>query len=307
MPTAKPFFRLPVLIVSASLVVTAVWAQSPQPAPSPSPATTASPTPAPDTQPAAQPEGGEESSPVADSAAQSTAETPESEIAGTETPAEPAADSPAADQEGDTAEPTQEATEEPALLEVVVESETQETPDSSESTDVPPADGEPADLPMEDLVEDVDLIPLPEDIAGDASMLDLTTDDSIFADGDIPPMEIPTALPSVPIGEPARVLSARYKELQIKTKKDPALVALWDKAQEVPTFEERRAALREYYRELAQKMREADQTLTSRINAMERAYLQRLEQSRIEPTIPLTPPPTPEPLDAPAPSPTPGA
>jgi hypothetical protein len=166
---------------------------------------------------------------------------------------------------------------------------------------------EPADLPMEDLGEELDLIPLPDDIAGDAADLDLTTDDEVFPSGDIPPMEIPTALPSVPIGEPARVLAARYKELQIKTRKDPDLVSLWDQAQEVPTYEERRAALREYYRKLFKKMREADKTLTQRIDAMERAYLMRLEQNRIEPTIPLTPPPTPEPLTAPSPSPTPGA
>ena len=62
------------------------------------------------------------------------------------------------------------------------------------------------------------------------------------------------------------------------------------------SFEDERAALREYYRLLFKKMKKADKDLTARCDLMERAYLARLGQMRIEPTIPLNPPPTPVPL-----------
>ena len=67
-------------------------------------------------------------------------------------------------------------------------------------------------------------------------------------------------------------------------------------AQSAKSFENERAALREYYRLLFKKIKKADKDLTARCDVMERAYLARLAQSRIEPTIPLSPPPTPAPL-----------
>jgi len=39
-----------------------------------------------------------------------------------------------------------------------------------------------------------------------------------------------------------------------------------------------------------------DKDLSARCDVMEKAYLARLAQMRLEPTIPLNPPPTPVPL-----------
>lgn len=158
--------------------------------------------------------------------------------------------------------------------------------------------GEDAEAFMD--VEELDLIPLPEDIARDAEFLDITEpvfDSSLDLPADLPPMEVAPALPSVPVGESERVISQRYRELRIKVDKNPELLSLREQADEASTYEQSRAAMREYYRKLFSIMREEDPTLIPRIDAMERAYLNRLAQTRIEPTIPLEPPPTPEPLE----------
>ncbi len=162
-----------------------------------------------------------------------------------------------------------------------------ETPASDSST----AGAQGADLPA-----DLDLIPLPIDVDGDAQLLDLPMNEGLLPSGDIPPLNAPTATLGVPTAESERVLSTRYKALLTKTEKDPRLVALWSTAEKAKTYEQSRAAKREYYRQLFAMMRKADKTLTKRIDAMERAYLERLSQTRIEPTIPLGPPPKIEPL-----------
>jgi hypothetical protein len=43
-------------------------------------------------------------------------------------------------------------------------------------------------------------------------------------------------------------------------------------------------------------MRKLDNTLSKKCDLMEKTYLARLAQTRVEPTIPLEPPPKPEPL-----------
>jgi hypothetical protein len=88
----------------------------------------------------------------------------------------------------------------------------------------------------------------------------------------------------------------RYKETRLKVEKTPALEALLAKAKSARNFESERAAYREYYRELFRRMKKLDPTLTKKCDAMETAYLSRLAQTRIEPTIPLEPPPKPSPL-----------
>lgn len=161
----------------------------------------------------------------------------------------------------------------------------------------------PADADAAAPSGEVDIIPLPPDMADDASLLDLPTDSgpadaSVLPgdSGDIPPLDIAPAMPSVPMGESARVLLARYKEVRIRIDKDPEVVALRAKADAAKTPEDSRAALREYYRMLFAKIRKADPTLTARADAMENAYLTRLSQNQIEPTIPLHKPEPPTPL-----------
>lgn len=112
-----------------------------------------------------------------------------------------------------------------------------------------------------------------------------------------------TSLPDVPAGpagpsaaEEERRLRIRYQEVRTQVDKDPAVRSLREQARAAMSFEAERAAYREYYRLLFKKMRAIDKELTARCDIMERAYLARLAQTRVEPTIPLEPPPTPAPL-----------
>lgn len=162
---------------------------------------------------------------------------------------------------------------------------------------VPPA--EEAAGQTEFTNEEMDLIELPQELTEDASALELPTEET-FPATDLPPLDVAPALPNLPVGEPARQLTARYKAVRIKVDKDPAVVALKEAADKAKTFEDERAALREYYRLLFKKIRETDKSLIARANALENAYLERLSQTRVEPTIPLNPPPTPAPLNSPA-------
>lgn len=93
-----------------------------------------------------------------------------------------------------------------------------------------------------------------------------------------------------------RKLKVRYQEVRIQVEKDPAVRSLMEQSKAAKSFEDERAALREYYRLLFKKMKKVDKELTERCNRMETAYITRLMQTRIEPTIPLNPPPTPAPL-----------
>lgn len=96
--------------------------------------------------------------------------------------------------------------------------------------------------------------------------------------------------------EQERKLKVLYREVRTKAEKDSAVLSLREKAETARTFEAERAAYREYYRTLFRKMRQLDKSLTKKCDLMEKSYLARLAQTRIEPTIPLEPPPKPEPL-----------
>ena len=93
-----------------------------------------------------------------------------------------------------------------------------------------------------------------------------------------------------------RKLKIRYQEVRVQMEKDPAVHSLMEQSKAAKTFEDERAALREYYRLLFKKMKKVDKDLSARCDVMEKAYLARLAHMRVEPTIPLNPPPTPAPL-----------
>jgi hypothetical protein len=93
-----------------------------------------------------------------------------------------------------------------------------------------------------------------------------------------------------------RKLKIRYQEVRIQVDKDPAVLSLLEQSKAAKSSEDERAALREYYRLLFKKMKKVDKELTTKCEIMERAYIARLAQTRVEPTIPLNPPPTPKPL-----------
>jgi len=74
--------------------------------------------------------------------------------------------------------------------------------------------------------------------------------------------------------EQDRKLKIAYREVRTKAEKDAAITSLREQAEGAKTFEGERAAY----------------------DTMEKAYLYRLAQNRIEPTIPLEPPPKPQTL-----------
>ena len=126
--------------------------------------------------------------------------------------------------------------------------------------------------------------------------------DAITDPNDLMPQDSPSQLPvdaaefAAASEEQEIKVKIRYKETRLKVEKTPALEALLAKAKSARNFESERAAYREYYRELFRRMKKLDPTLTKKCDAMETAYLSRLAQTRIEPTIPLEPPPKPSPL-----------
>jgi hypothetical protein len=88
----------------------------------------------------------------------------------------------------------------------------------------------------------------------------------------------------------------KYKAVKVQAEKNPAICRMYRRAQSAPTEEDYRAAMREYYRMLFKKIELLDPSLTEKARGMREAYLRKLAQTKIEPTIPLHPPPTPEPL-----------
>lgn len=148
-------------------------------------------------------------------------------------------------------------------------------------------------------IEEVDVIPLPDDMTSDVDLLDLPDldDGALLTPDDLPPLEVVPALPVVAIGETARAIDARYNKIRIRIEKEADLVSLRAQANEAKTYEQSRAAMREFYRLLFTKIRKEDPSLTRKCDALEQVYLNQLSQNRIEPTIPLEPPPRPEPIE----------
>ena len=154
---------------------------------------------------------------------------------------------------------------------------------------LPPQSGS-AETPMVSETE-VPKVPKPGESVPDAAFADpnavIPTDSGT---GRPPGLAGPSAL------EIERKLKVRYQEVRIQVDKDPEVRSLKEQSKAAKTFEDERAALREYYRLLFKKMKKVDKDLSARCDAMEKAYLARLAQMRVEPTIPLNPPPTPAPL-----------
>lgn len=190
-----------------------------------------------------------------------------------------------------TPEPPAEALPTPAG-DAAAEPVAEPTPESSPipenpAGDVIPMEGQPQ--PPEDVtgapLDTTDLAPMPDEAFIDPNAL--------------VPDELPPAAPAVAESaqEKARQVSIRYRTVRIEAEKDPKVLSLRQQADAAKTEEDRRAALREYYRLLFKKIVSIDKSLADRCAVVEEAYLRRLAQDRIEPSIPLNPPPTPKPLD----------
>jgi len=95
----------------------------------------------------------------------------------------------------------------------------------------------------------------------------------------------------------------RYYTAKTRADKEEALASLQGKAESAKSDEAKRQALREYYDLLAKRMKKIDPTISDWIDTMHDAYLRRLAQVRVEPTIPVNPPPAADGSASPTPTP----
>jgi hypothetical protein len=149
-----------------------------------------------------------------------------------------------------------------------------------------PADAEP--IVAEDIIP---MAPMPDLALPDESFVE---SESLFIDEPPPP---PTEIAIESQAEKERELMIRYREVRMKADEDPEVTAMRERAEAATSIEDQRAAYREYYRLLFDKVARLDKSLKQKAKVMTDAYTRRLAQMRLEPTIPLNPPPTPEPLD----------
>jgi hypothetical protein len=208
--------------------------------------------------------------------------------------------------------PSEEASQNPSPTPAT----TPEAVPTSEPAPTPEITATPETTPTpEASPRDQDFINLPTDTPSQASDVisgsqislsgeNLTTEqsDKDFLD---PNQLLPTDSAPAPIDprtlaasgeEQERKVKIRYQQVRAKAELDPDVASLLAKAKTARTFEAERAAYRKYYELLFKKMKKLDSTLAKKCDLMEKTYLSRLAQSRIEPTIPLEPPPKPEPL-----------
>jgi hypothetical protein len=152
---------------------------------------------------------------------------------------------------------------------------------------------EPALEPGEEPLPPVDGSPIPgemnifgTDLFGPVSRTD--SDPADFT----PPPRLPDLQDPQ---EQQRKMRVRFRQIKARLDRDPQLVELQAMAEAAGTPEDRRAARRAYYTALFERTRNIDKSLTEYTEALERAALARLGQTRIEPTVPNNPPPPPLP------------
>lgn len=95
--------------------------------------------------------------------------------------------------------------------------------------------------------------------------------------------------------ESERKLRVELRRIKAVLDRDPYLVELQETADNASTPEDRRAARRAYYALFFDKVRKANPKLSDYADKLEKASLQDLYQTRIEPTLALNPPPPPQP------------
>ena len=110
------------------------------------------------------------------------------------------------------------------------------------------------------------------------------------------PEQASSPLPELPstesIEKKKQELKVRYYEVRTEVEKEPEVSALKEKADHATTDEGKRQALRSYYELLFTKMKKKDPSITERCDLLQKAYLRRLEQVTLQPTIPLSLSPT---------------
>lgn len=156
-------------------------------------------------------------------------------------------------------------------------------------------DDEPPLAPGEEALPPLDRLPGDEDIFGPDAL----------GTGALPGAALRPQAPARPPIQPDTTESERrqrirFREVKITANRDPQVQDLWALSERARTDEDKRAALRAYYRLLHARIRKIDPKLKTYSEAREAAALALLAQDRIEPTVPLNPPPLPEPTPTPA-------
>jgi hypothetical protein len=137
--------------------------------------------------------------------------------------------------------------------------------------------------------------------------------------GQNPPQSDPNSLipPPVEPSQPSPINSAgneekqrqdqkaKYYAAKVKADKEESLASLLTKSDKAKSDETKREILREYYDLLAKRMKKIDPSISDWIDTMHAAYLRRLQQIRLEPSIPQGLPPMPDASASPSPSETP--
>ena len=174
-------------------------------------------------------------------------------------------------------------------------------PQASPAPQVAPSDQDFINLPNEPAVQSTDIIS-DSQISLSGEPIPAAESDKDYVD---PNQLMPTDAAPAPIDprtlaaageEQERKIKIRYQQVRAKAEQDSDVASLLAKAKTATTFEGERAAYRKYYELLFKKMRKLDSSLSKKCDLMEKTYLARLAQTRVEPTIPLEPPPKPEPL-----------
>ncbi len=163
----------------------------------------------------------------------------------------------------------------------------EENPSTAPSTENTPApSGETSQETSSSMPTDPSMIPPPEDSSPTSENPALSNEQEGEA------QTTPSLLPSVEsIEKKKQELKVRYYQVRAEVEKEKDVAALKEKAAHATTDEGKRQALRAYYSLLFATMKKMDPTISERCDLLERAYLHRLEQVSVEPTVPLTPPP----------------
>lgn len=103
------------------------------------------------------------------------------------------------------------------------------------------------------------------------------------------PLKAPSEMPSESIEKKEQQIKVRYYKVRAQVEKDSQIAAMKKEAEQAPSDERKREVLRAYYKLLFKKMKAIDASIESRCDTMEAAYLRRLEQISLEPSIPLAP------------------
>lgn len=217
-----------------------------------------------------------------------------------------------------TATPSPSPTPAPAATPDLPEASPQPTA-SPEATATPDADAASTASPAakadakKDAKTDADFLPEPTDASLGAPIE--PNPDAALPTNEVAPSDVPNPDNLIPQGtadsdnappapaktvenkfEQDRKLQVRYQQVKLQALKDADIRSLQEQADAAKTDEMKRQALREYYRLLFAKMTSIDATLKDKCDVMQQAYLRRLGQYRVSPSIPLQPPPTPAPL-----------